>query len=504
MNFLLKIQAVWRNVNIVQRALLGAVVLTFIAVMFLIAYWLRRPDMGLLYQGLDPEEASKITDKISEKNIPYELRAGGTSIYVPKESIYQLRLDVAREGLGMGSSGGYKIFDNEKIGISPFVQNVNLQRALQEELAKSIQMIDGILSCRVHIVAGEQSILASEQNQTSASVVIMLKPGYKISSLNIAAITNLVAGSVEGLKSENVTVIDSQGNLLSSKSDQPVAAGASTVQDYRERVEQNLSEKVEKMLTGALGAGRAIVRVSAVIDMTSLNTVTETYNPTGRVATKEETTTNQQTEPGSAAAEGEQVIPGGTKKDLVEITEYKVGKTIEQKTELPGKIQSLSVAALVDLTPDDPNLAVTASGQIMEVTDVEDLIRNALGLKDTDTLKVVQTKFPRSTGQQLPVESGSKLDIAAIARNASLGIVAICALIVLKVMGKARKKAQQESAAQLPGAGASAGFLPAGSEGAEPAMLRRQIAGALRSNPEQARQLFASWVNQEAGEKNWS
>ena len=132
MNFFQKIQAIWRNVSLVQRALLMAVVLTFAIVAGLLVHWARRPDMRMLYQQLSPEEASKITEKIGEKGIKYELRSGGTTIFVPKEHVYQLRLDMAKEGLPVGDQGGYKIFDEEKIGISPFVQNVNLKRALLE------------------------------------------------------------------------------------------------------------------------------------------------------------------------------------------------------------------------------------------------------------------------------------------------------------------------------------------------------------------------------------
>ncbi|MHC4510022.1 MAG: flagellar basal-body MS-ring/collar protein FliF, partial [Planctomycetota bacterium] len=185
-----------------------------------------------LYQELAPEEAAQITEKISEKGIAYQLRSGGTSIYVPKENVYQLRLDMAKEGLPAGEQGGYKIFDNEKIGVSPFVQSVNLKRALQEELAKSIQMVDGVEHARVHIVRSEQTLFTSEAGTTTASVVLRLKPGYRLSALNIAAITHLVSGSVEGLNSENVTVIDSQGHLLSGESDPTMASGAGTVQDY--------------------------------------------------------------------------------------------------------------------------------------------------------------------------------------------------------------------------------------------------------------------------------
>lgn len=127
MSFLQKIVVIWQKVSLVQRALLAAIILTLLIIGTLLTQWVRKPDMRLLYQGLPPEEAAKITDKISEKNITYELRDGGTTIFVPQEYVYQLRLDMAKEGLPLGQQSGYKIFDNEKIGISPFVQNVNLK-----------------------------------------------------------------------------------------------------------------------------------------------------------------------------------------------------------------------------------------------------------------------------------------------------------------------------------------------------------------------------------------
>ncbi len=501
MNFFQKISAVWQNISLVQRALLTAIVLTFIIGVVLLTYWARRPDMRMLYRDLAPEEASKITEKISEKDVAYELRNGGTSIYVPKEKVYQLRLDMAKEGLPAGKQGGYKLFDNEKIGVSPFVQNINLKRALQEELAKSIQMIDGVVYARVHLVSPKQSLFAAQGEKTSASVVLRLRVGYRLSNLNIAAITHLVAGSVEGLNSENVTVIDSQGRLLSRESDQTMASGANTVADYKERVEQNLADKVEEMLTAVLGPGRATVRVSAVIDMTSTNVVTETYDPTKKVTTKEEIKSNSETEGGTVRAEGEPVIPGGIKKDETIVTEYAVGKTVEQKVDLPGEITSLKVAAVVDLSPAVADANETEAGaevaKIMELSDVEKLIRNALGLKETDTLTVVDTKFYRPP-VELPVdEEPSKWPrYIAIAHQASLGVMAICALLVLKVFSGAGKKAVSAAAGQLPGAGGAGGLLSAGSE---QLTMRKQIANTLQSNPEQAKQLFTSWL-EEKGE----
>ena len=502
MNLFQKLIAVWQKINIVQRALLMAIILTMGIVGTLLTYWAKLPDMQMLYAELGPEEAAKITDKISEKGVAYELRNGGKSVYVPREKVYQLRLDLAKDGLPSGDQGGYSLFDNEKIGVSPFVQNINLKRALQDELAKSIQMIDGVMHARVHIVSGDQSLFNSSQQQTSASVVLKLKAGYRLSNTNIAAIANLVSGSIEGLKTENVTIVDSDGRLLSSRSDQAVAGGAGTVQDYKERVEQNLSNKVEQMLQAVLGPGRATVRVSAEVNMTSVQMITETYSPTGKVTTKEEIKSTSETEPATGTEAGK-TAAGGVKKDDTSTTEYVVGKTVEQKTSVPGTVTSLSVAAVVDLSPAEANQAQNAdqSAKIMPIAEVEKLIETALGLnlKGGDSLKVVEAKFFRPAVTADESQQPKKLDFIAIARQASLGIMALCALLVLKIFTKAGKKATAETPGQLPAGAEAAGMLPGMTTAAEPVVVRRQLAEVMRNNPDQARRLFTNWLQEKNG-----
>lgn len=497
MELLHKIALVWQKISLIQRALLAAVLVASAIIGSLLVHWARRPDMRMLYQELTPGEAARITDKIAEKEIVYQLRDGGTTIYVPQEHVYQLRLDLAKEGLPAGEQSGYKLFDDEKIGVSPFVQNVNLSRALQDELAKSIQMIDGVAHARVHIVNPEQNLFASEEGRTSASVVLRLKPGYRLSGVNIAAITHMVSGSVKGLKSDDVTVIDSQGNLLSSQSDPTLATGAGTVHDYKERVEQGLVKKAEDMLTMVLGPGRATVRVSAVVDMNSVSTVTEIYDPSAKVATKEEITNNSETGAGNA---GQQAAAGSTKKDESIVTEYQVGKTVKQQIILPGEIRSLSVAAFVDLYVRDANDATTAAqpALIMEVAEVEQIIRTALGLKENDSLKVVNARFRQPTASLIEDEPTAWPRYLALARHLSLGIMAVCALIVLRIFSRARSKAVAAGQTRQLAEGGSTGggLLPQGSPAAEPVLLRRQITHALRSNPDQVREMFLNWIEE--------
>ncbi len=496
MDVLQKILLIWRKVSLTQRALLVTVAVAVTLVGSLLVHWARRPDMRMLYQDLSPAEASKITDKINEKQIPYELRDSGTTIFVPAQHVYQLRLDLAKEGLPANEQSGYKLFDDEKIGISPFVQNVNLKRALEDELAKSIQMIDGVAHTRVHIVHPDQAVFVGEAEQTTASVVLKLKPGYRLSATNIAAITHMVSGSVKGLKTENVTIIDSEGNLLSGQGDSTLLAGAGTVHDYKERVEQSLARKAEDMLATVLGPGRATVRVSVVVDMNSVSTITETYDPTAKVPTKEESTTTSESGTGDAT----QKTAGSTKKDETTVTEYQVGKTVKQQVVVPGEIKSLSVAAFVDLAPADAN-ATGPNGQpamIMQVTEVEQILRMALGLKESDSLKVVNAKFRRTSAPPAEEESSNWPRYLALARQLSLGIMAVCALLVLRVFRRAHRKAMAETPAppQLAEGAGPAHLLSAGEPGGEPIMLRRQITHALRNHPDQVKQMFLSWIEE--------
>jgi flagellar biosynthesis/type III secretory pathway M-ring protein FliF/YscJ len=196
-------------------------------------------------------------------------------------------------------------------------------------------------------------------------------------------------------------------------------------------------------------------------------------------------------------------VASGTEKDSTTISEYMLSKTIETKVELPGKIESLSVAAFVDLWPADANAEQggEAPAMIMEPSEVEEIIRNALGLKEADSLKVVNVKFHRAP--ELPIEEASNWPrYVAIARQASLGIMAVCALLVLRLFSGAKGKVKSELAAgaqSLPEGQGAAGLLPAGGENSEPLVMRRQIAHALQNNPEQVKQLFSSWLEEKGG-----
>jgi flagellar M-ring protein FliF len=526
MGLLAKINAIWQKIGIVQRAMLAAIVLACILTGGLLTKWASTASMQLLYKSLSPEDAAAICDKLSEQNISYELRSGGTSIYVPEEQVYRLRLDMAKDGLPNSAKGGYEIFDNEKIGVSPVVQGLNKIRALQDEMAKTIQLIDGIESVRVHIVYPEKAgILTGQGQETRASVMLVLRPGWKMNSTSLAAITHIVSGGVEGLKPNNVTVADSRGGLLTSKDEEnSLINGASTYQDMKSRTEQQLNEKIEKALEKFLGPGRASILSSVVLDMNSESVVKTEYQK--GVPESETIDGSTQVKDAGTDPQGKPVTPGSQDKTETVTNKYKVPETMTTKTTIPGKITSWSITAIVDLAKPKP--AATAAGGaspppaapatppaaapgepaaadlIMSVKDVEQIIKNAIGgdkmLLDATSLTVKNIPvYQPSDGLIAAISDTSYEKLSRyieIARQSSLGILAVCALLALRIFTRASKKA---GTAGPEAAGANRldamtlGLLPSG--GDNPALaVRRHIATELKQNPDQVKQLFASWL----------
>jgi flagellar M-ring protein FliF len=508
LNILQNLREVWNRTGLVARVVLLTAILACVGAGALLVGWARQPNLVLLYSGLDPEEGSRIVEKIRDAKVAYEIRGGGTAIYVPEDQVYSLRLDLAGQGLPGGDQRGYRLLDDEKIGTSPFTQRLNYRRALEGEVAKSIQVLDGVLSARVHIVRPETSLFGERDKASSATVVLKLKPGTRLTPRNVAAIVNLVAGSVESLRPEGVVVVDSGGNLLSGNQEDALAHGVSTFLDFKTGHEEYLARKVEDMLTKVLGPNRATVRVDITLDRSSMTTTSEVYDPQAKVPTKEEI--KSKSAPSGAGAEAGTGAPAAPSREETNVTDYLVGRTVKQEVVVPGKITAISVAAFVDLTtPAEPPAGAEAGAKppaptLVKVTDVEAVIRSALGLKETDTIKVVDTPFHRAAALAAPAEEDTAAETRTfyldIAKNASLGVLVIGALVALKIFSGGRKQAATTATAAL-NAGGTAGALPgpSGLEG-DANLLRSRISSALQENPDEVKRLFATWAEGERGE----
>jgi len=494
----------WQRMGLVNRVILLTALLASGGAIVLLVNWARTPSLSLLYSGLAPEEASRIVEKIRDAGTPYELRSGGTSVYVPDDKVYSMRLELAGQGLPAGDQRGYRILDEEKIGTSPFTQRLNFRRAIEGEIAKSIQALEGVTAARVHVVRPENSLFGGQEKASSATVVLKVRPGWRLSPRNIAAVIHLVAGSVEGLKPEDVVVVDSAANLLSGNSRDGFSRGVGTFLDFKTQHEEYLAHKVEDMLTQVLGPGRATVRVSCTIDNSSATTTSEVFDPQAKVSTKEETKTKSAS--GTAAAEAA-AANGGTTKEETQLTDYAVGRTVKHETIVPGKVMSVTVAAFVDLSAPAPADAAAAGGATppatpnLKAADIETIIRNALGLKETDAIKVVETPFHRAQPSEASAAEEASSDTRTfyldIARQASLGVLVIGALVALKVVSGSRKKGGTMPAGALAGGQTAAvGALPMPSGAAEenPTLLKSRITAALQENPEEVKRLFMAWA----------
>jgi flagellar M-ring protein FliF len=275
--------------------------------------------------------------------------------------------------------------------------------------------------------------------------------------------------------------------------------------DYKARVEDYLSGKVEGLLSSALGPNRARVRVDAVIDTSRVNETTETYDNENKVVSKEEMKSRASTPLAASSGNDGKGASGNKTQEEDMVNEYLVSRVVQQKSDLPGKITSITVAAFVDLTPPPVKEGETAAPAALTIKDVEEIIRNAIGLKETDTLKVAQTPFHQPEAAALPLEEpGGRLSDPSfwldVARQCSLGVLVIGALIALRIFHP-KKMANPESGDRLAldGLLGSGKSLPQSVADADPQQLRAQITNALQSNPEEVKRLFLRWVESEKG-----
>jgi len=497
------IREVWQRAPLPQRVLLLVVLAACVAAGGLLIHWARQPKMALLYSRLDPQEAASIVEKIRDADVPYELKGGGTAVYVPEDKVYSLRLSLASQGLPAGGHEGYRLLDEEKIGASPFSQRVTYIRAVAGELARTIEMIDGVAAAKVHIAQPAPSLFGGPESKTKASVALKLRGGGRLAPESVSAIVHLVAGSVEGLDPANVVVADSAGELLSGKVNDEMADGAGTYLDYKSRVESYIARKVEDLLAAVLGPNRARVRVDAVIETSRADTTKETYDPESTVVVREEISSNNSTTPAPAGAPS----AGGITKDETIVNEYKVSKTVETRKDLPGDVKSLTVAAFVDLTGPPPpkpadGSAPPAPTPKLKSEDVQAIILKATGVTDPSAVTVIPTSFhdPAAAGAIGDEDEGGHWQLyLEIARRASLGILVIAALIVLKMFGGSRKRSAAAQAALEAPAGGTENLLTGGAGELSPDVLRQRISYALQENPEAVRRLFLTWAQNEEG-----
>src|SRR5712691_11277902 len=305
------IQRIWSGLSRGQRIGFSVVGAALVGLLFIVSTVGRGADTAIAFSGLSTDDMAAIVTKLKDAKIPYELGDGGT-IRVPSGQVQDARLATAGMGLsGKPATGsGFELFNQPSFGQTEFTQKVNYQRALENELARSIDQMDAVDSSRVHLVMPQQSLFASQQKDTTASVILKLKPGRHLDSAQSRSISNLVAGSVEGLKPQNLTIVDVNGNTLTPDDGVSSSTGLTSKQLETQRAYEATTENnLQAMLDRVLGSGKATVRVAAVMNWDQTEQTSETFTPSDPTQTPIRTSHDiTETTNGGAAAVGG--VPG--------------------------------------------------------------------------------------------------------------------------------------------------------------------------------------------------
>jgi len=391
------------------------------AIVFLVT-WSQRPEYGVLFAGLDAEDAGAIIAKLGDRNIPYKMDGG--IISVPEDRVYETRMELASEGLPGGAGVGFELFDKNNFGLTDFVQKINFRRAMQGELARSITEIKGVRSARVHLVIPEKGVFLDEEKKARASIVLKLRPGAALGPVEVRAIVNLVAGSLQNLDPADVTIVDTEGRLWTAESADEDAAGMmASDMDYKKKVEAGLAARVQSMLEKALGRGKAVARVTVELERRRVQRTEEIYDPDSQVIRSEQRT-KESAAAGGAGAGG---VPGalsnvpgagsrarsgdsGTiSKKENEVINYEINKVVKSVVEPYGQIKKLSVAVLVDGTYGPGAEGADGSGAKKKYTPrteedlakITSMVKASVGFDEErgDTVSVVNIPFE----EDLPV-----------------------------------------------------------------------------------------------------
>ncbi|MBN2280379.1 MAG: flagellar M-ring protein FliF [Candidatus Marinimicrobia bacterium] len=436
-----------RKFTILQRALILLVFLGIISSIVTLILWANRPEYQVLYGDLKPEQASKIIAELRERKITFRLDDGGETIKIPAKEIPEMRLNLAEKGLtGDITEKGYDVFDEQRIGMTSFMQQLNMKRALEGELTKSINNFPAVKNCRVHLVLPEEKLFEEEQNG-SASVVLFLEEGFTLKEGQIKGIEMLVANSVKGIGRENVIVVDSNGNMLSQAGEEGNASSAGSHWELRTNIENKLQQKVEKIVENIVGRGNTVVQVSAELNMDRIERVAHRVDPENVAVISEESQIETRTNVDTLSNNLNENI---SRENV--ITNYETAKIEERYTSGTGTIKRVSVAVLVN---GKYNRTTDAEGKIAEVYDprtqeeldyISNLVKGAVGFDENrgDLIEVQNLQFDRrevDNNQTYFAELERKELINTLITRGIIVLTIIIAFIMIRRLAKSSAKA---------------------------------------------------------------
>ena len=409
-----------------------------VAVLVAMVLWAKSPDYRTLFSNLSDQDGGAIVTQLTQMNVPYRFADNGGALEVPADKVHELRLRLAQLGLPKGGSVGFELLDQEKFGISQFSEQVNYQRALEGELARTIETLGPVKSARVHLAMPKPSLFVREQKSPSASITVNLEPGRALDEGQISAVVHLVSSAVAGLPPGNVTLVDQGGHLLTQSNTSARDLNDAQLK-YAADVEGRVQRRIEAILGPIVGNGNVHAQVTAQINFDNKEQTDEQYRPNGdasqaAVRSRQVSESDQVGSPypggvpgalsntpapapsapistppanqanGQTAANRNTTTTGPRNTQRNETSNYELDRTIMHTKKNVGDVQRLSVAVVVNYRnlPDGKPLPLTND----QMKQIEDLTREAMGFSTTrgDTLNVVNSPFNDTdeSGGELP------------------------------------------------------------------------------------------------------
>jgi flagellar M-ring protein FliF len=421
----------------------------------MMAFRISSAGMSPIYTGLSMDDSAKVVAELEKDGVPYEISAGGSQISVPSDRVLRLRLSMAEQGIPSGGSiVGYEIFDrSESFGSSNFVMNVNMLRALEGELARTIASLNGVDTVRVHLVTPKRELFTREKEKPSASVAIKMRRGAALEHQEVTAITHLIASAVPELEPSKVTIIDSHGKLLARGDGSNGMDGASLSSvEYKTAFENRTQQTLEDLLEKVIGVGKVRVQVAADINFDRIVTNSEKYDPEGQVARSVQSNSQKENSSDKTGKDNvtvtnnlPQATPGnegttGSNKTVEtsdETTNYEISKTVQNHIKEAGNINKLSIAVLVDGTyPESADGKPTYTPRTEdELKQLRALVSSAVGYdeKRGDKIELVNMRF---TQDALNITEASfferfKLEVQSVIQTLIISVVAILAILLV-------------------------------------------------------------------------
>ena len=403
-----------RQLGPVRLAALAATGIAVLGFFIFLSSRLSTGGMALLYGDLDPQDSGQIIQTLQSKNIPYDIKAGGKQIFVPGDQVLQLRVSLAESGLPGGGSVGYEIFDNNQgIGTTNFVQNINLVRALEGELARTIGAMRNVRGARVHLVMPRRELFSREKQEASASVVLQVQGSSRLNNEQVQAIQHLIAAAVPSMDPQKISVLDDRGQLLARGNGDSASAAAGTADEMRVGFENRMRQAIIELLERTVGLNRVRAEITAEIDYDRVVENAEIFDPDSQVARStqtvqeneknsenddQDTVTVQNNLPETeATAAGTGTSAASQLSRTEETVNFEITKTIRNRIKESGQIKRLSVAVLVDgkYIENDDGDKVWQPRAADELAQLETLVKSAVGFNEQrgDSVEIVNMQF---------------------------------------------------------------------------------------------------------------